>query len=220
MNKKASFKSWLPWIVATIAVIIIFHISYGLSALQPSNVSWLMTVRHDWGTHYLGWAFYKNEPWQFPLGKVDGYNFPVGTNVGYTDSIPLLAIFFKVFAPLLSSDFQYFGIWLFLCHLLAAYFYYSIAQGIQYQLGCYYSRLRFYRCQPGTSISWHASGFVRALDANRLYLFLFPGQTIFQLEKNSFVSIPPGIIQRNHQSLPLCYGDRVFIRHPGETMFL
>jgi len=122
MNKKASFKSWLPWIIATIAVIIIFHISYGLSALQPSNVSWLMTVRHDWGTHYLGWAFYKNEPWQFPLGKVDGYNFPVGTNVGYTDSIPLLAIFFKVFAPLLSSDFQYFGIWLFLCHLLAAYF--------------------------------------------------------------------------------------------------
>jgi hypothetical protein len=122
MNKQTGFKSWLPWIVAVICVIIIFHISYGLSALQPSNVSWLMTVRHDWGTHYLGWAFYKNEPWHFPLGNVDGYNYPVGTNVGYTDSIPFLAIFFKLFAPLLSSDFQYFGIWLFLCHLLAAYF--------------------------------------------------------------------------------------------------
>jgi hypothetical protein len=81
-----------------------------------------MTVRHDWGTHYLGWAFYKNEPWHFPFGKVTGYNYPVGTNVGFTDSIPLLAIFFKLFSPLLSSDFQYFGIWLFLCHLLTAYF--------------------------------------------------------------------------------------------------
>ena len=81
-----------------------------------------MTARHDWGTHYLGWAFYKNEPWHFPLGKVMSYNYPVGTNVGFTDSIPLLAIFFKLLAPLLSDDFQYFGIWLFSCHLLAAYF--------------------------------------------------------------------------------------------------
>ncbi len=79
-------------------------------------------ARHDWGTHYLGWAFYKNEPWHFPLGKVMGYNYPVGTNVGFTDSIPLLAIFFKLLAPVLSNDFQYFGIWLFSCHLLAAYF--------------------------------------------------------------------------------------------------
>ncbi len=115
-------RKWTLWIVSTLAVIILFQISYGLACLQPSNINWLMTVRHDWGTHYLGWAFYKNEPWHFPLGKVTGYNYPVGTNVGFTDSIPLLAIFFKLFSPLLSSDFQYFGIWLFLCHLLAAYF--------------------------------------------------------------------------------------------------
>jgi hypothetical protein len=115
-------KKWLLFLLSTLAVIIIFQICYGLAILRPSNINWLMTARHDWGTHYLGWAFYKNEPWHFPLGKVTGYNYPVGTNVGFTDSIPLLAIFFKLFAPFLSSDFQYFGIWLFSCHLLAAYF--------------------------------------------------------------------------------------------------
>jgi hypothetical protein len=115
-------RKWTLWIASTLAVIILFQISYGLACLRPSNINWLMTVRHDWGTHYLGWAFYKNEPWHFPFGKVTGYNYPVGTNVGFTDSIPLLAIFFKLFSPLLSSDFQYFGIWLFLCHLLTAYF--------------------------------------------------------------------------------------------------
>ncbi len=115
-------KKWSIWIFATLAVVIIYQISYGFASLQPTNISWLMTVRHDWGTHYLGWAFYKNEPWHFPLGKVTGYNYPVGTNVGFTDSIPLLAIVFKLFAPLLSDDFQYFGIWLFLCHLLAGYY--------------------------------------------------------------------------------------------------
>ncbi len=121
LNRTGISKSML-WILATVAVIIIFQISYGLACLQPSNINWLMSIRHDWGQHYLGWAFYKNEPWHFPLGKVTGFNYPVGTNVGFTDSIPLLAIFFKIFAPLLSNEFQYFGIWLFLCHLLIAYF--------------------------------------------------------------------------------------------------
>lgn len=81
-----------------------------------------MTVRHDWGTHYLGWMFYQNEPWQFPIGNIDNYFYPVGTNVGFTDSIPLLAISFKLFASVLPADFQYFGIWLFICHLLTAYY--------------------------------------------------------------------------------------------------
>jgi len=114
-NKTLYFASFL-------AVVIIFHISYGLQISIPGNNSWLMTARHDWGTHYLAWTFYKDESWSFPLGKIVGYNYPVGTNIGYTDSIPFLAIFFKLFAPLLSSDFQYFGIWLFICHILVAYF--------------------------------------------------------------------------------------------------
>jgi len=110
------------WIASLIAVVIIYHVTYGLATLIPTNVSWLMTVLDDWGTHYLGWFFYRNEPWHFPLGHVSGYYYPVGTNVGFTDSIPLMAIFFKIFSPLLPADFQYFGIWLLLCDLLAAYF--------------------------------------------------------------------------------------------------
>jgi hypothetical protein len=109
-------------IASFIAVTIIYHICYGLQTLIPTNISWLMTAMHDWGTHYLGWYFYKNEPWYFPLGSMHDYFAPVGTNVGFTDSIPLLALFFKLFAPLLPEDFQYFGLWLYLCHILAAYF--------------------------------------------------------------------------------------------------
>lgn len=115
-------KKWMIWIVTTLAVIVIYQLCYGVITLRPSNINWLMSAHEDWGTHYLGWAYYKSEPWHFPLGKITGYNFPVGTNVGFTDSIPLMAIFFKLFAPLLPGDFQYFGIWLFLCHLLASYF--------------------------------------------------------------------------------------------------
>ncbi len=117
-----AFKKWIVWIITTLAVIVIYQLCYGLITLRPSNINWLMSAHEDWGTHYLGWAYYKSEPWHFPLGKITGYNHPVGTNVGFTDSIPLMAIFFKIFAPVLPVDFQYFGIWLFLCHLLASYF--------------------------------------------------------------------------------------------------
>jgi hypothetical protein len=110
------------WIASFLTVVIVFHFCYGLRIIIPTDVSWLMTAMHDWGTHQLGWEFYRNDAWQFPIGHVDSYFHPVGTNVGFTDSIPLFAIFFKIFRPFLPSDFQYFGLWLFLCHLLAAYY--------------------------------------------------------------------------------------------------
>ena len=114
-------KNWLL-IASGITVIIIFHFVYGLEIIIPTNISWLMTVHHDWGAHYLGWYFYRNEPWYFPLGEIHKLFYPIGTNVGFTDSIPLFAIFFKLFAVFLPEDFQYFGIWLFSCYLLTAYF--------------------------------------------------------------------------------------------------
>src|SRR5260221_5486895 len=121
-NNIAFIKNSVFWIISIVAVIIIFQITYGVKIIWPANISWLMTVMHDWGTHYLGWYFYKNEPWHFPIGAGSNYFYPIGTNVGITDSIPLLAIFFKLFKPVLPEDFQYFGLWLFLCHLLSAYF--------------------------------------------------------------------------------------------------
>jgi hypothetical protein len=87
-----------------------------------------MSIKTDWNTHYLGWFFYRNEPWQFPLGKVSNYFYPVGTNVGFTDSIPLMAIFFKLFSHILPADFQYFGFWLLLCRLLIAWYTIKICQ--------------------------------------------------------------------------------------------
>lgn len=81
-----------------------------------------MSIHHDWGTHYLGWAYFKNESWTFPLGEIARYTYPVGTNIGFTDSIPIMAIFFKIFAAGLPEDFQYFGIWLFMCYWLIGFY--------------------------------------------------------------------------------------------------
>jgi hypothetical protein len=105
-----------------LAAIILFLLTYGGAILVPTNVNWLMSARGDWGTHYLGWFFYRNDPWRFPLGQISSYFYPLGTNVAFTDSIPLMAILFKVISPILPADFQYIGLWLLACDLLVAWY--------------------------------------------------------------------------------------------------
>lgn len=123
MDKIFKYKFQL---LSFLIIVIAFHLCYGISIVVPSNINWLMSAYHDWGAHYLGWANFQHETWHFPLGHIDNYSYPAGTNIGFTDSIPLFAIFFKIFSFLLPDTFQYFGIWLFLCHLLAGYFTYRI----------------------------------------------------------------------------------------------
>ncbi len=115
-------KQHSTYLIVFLFVVILFHCIFNLQIVNPENISWLMSARHDWGQHYLGWAFYRNEPWTFPLGSIEAICYPSGTNVGYMDSIPLLAFIFKIFSFALPEDFQYLGAWLFFCYLMTAYY--------------------------------------------------------------------------------------------------
>ncbi|MEJ0057075.1 MAG: DUF6311 domain-containing protein [Bacteroidota bacterium] len=121
ISKEYSIRpSAINLLIVIIPLLILYQNRYGLGMLFPTNDGWLM--KHDWATHYLGWFFYRNEPWGFPIGGVSNYLYPVGTNVGFTDSIPLASIFFKILSPLLPDKFQFVGLWLFMCHVMLAYF--------------------------------------------------------------------------------------------------
>lgn len=102
--------------------LIVYHFAYGLHTILPSNTAWLLEARHDWGQHYLGWAFFRNDDWTFPLGTIKSWYYPMGTNVGLTDSLPLFALIFKLINPILGNEFQYLGLWIFLCFYLNGYF--------------------------------------------------------------------------------------------------
>ena len=169
----------IVYLLSFLVVVLIFHISYGLEVIIPTNINWLLSVRHDWGQHYLGWAFYRNEPWTFPLGTIDKLCYPVGTNVGYWDSIPLLAFFFKIFSGILPEDFQYIGAWLLFCHLMMAY--YTIKIFKLYNIGLIYTLIGvvFIACNPvlvyrGLHPSLCAHGFILA----SIYYYLLPLNSI------------------------------------------
>ena len=112
------------WVSISILILctFLFHICYGLEIIIPTNINWLLSAYHDWGQHYLGFAYFRDAPWSFPLGDMHNYFYPLGTNVGFTDSIPLLAVLIKPFSSFLPSDFQYFGAFMFLAFVLNALF--------------------------------------------------------------------------------------------------
>lgn len=115
---------WQRYVLLAVAlfvsVLIVYHFKLSLSLLWPTNNSLMFSG--DWAQHYLSWEMFRALPWQFPLGTLTNYFYPLATNIGYTDAIPLFAFLFKLLSPILPQDFQYIGLWLLLCFLLQAWF--------------------------------------------------------------------------------------------------
>jgi hypothetical protein len=88
----------------------------GARLLTPTEIGWLMSG--DWVPHYFGWHYYRVEPWHWPPGAVHGYYAPLGTSIGLTDSIPLVAYLLKPISAWLPTPFQYLGPWLLACFAL------------------------------------------------------------------------------------------------------
>jgi hypothetical protein len=106
----------LPCLLGAAAALAIL----GPSGLDPANIGW--NASGDAATHYLGWWFFRNSAWHFPLGASPDYGLELGSAVFYSDSIPLLAFLFKPFAAWLPTPFQYFGLWVLLSLSLQALF--------------------------------------------------------------------------------------------------
>lgn len=112
-------ESFLP-ILSLVLGIIAFLIVVGPRVLSPLNIAWLASG--DPATHYLGWVFFRNSPWTFPIGLNPRYGLELSSSILYSDSNVLLALLFKPFSSLLPTPFQYFGIWLLVCFCLQAWF--------------------------------------------------------------------------------------------------
>jgi hypothetical protein len=88
-----------------------YWLLYGPFHLYFTHVNWIYKAGGDVLQHQLGWEWFRQELWKFPLGKITAYGYPFGTSVTFMDSIPLLAIPLKLLSPLFKPNNQYFGIW-------------------------------------------------------------------------------------------------------------
>ena len=74
----------------------------------------------DFQQHLIGYRYFIQEKWHFPIFEINNYRYPIGTNIIYTDSIPALAIFGKLFRILLPKNFHPFGLWFTFCFIAQA----------------------------------------------------------------------------------------------------
>ncbi len=109
LEHKDRWQIILPVLVG-ISALLVFA---GPNVLLVDNIAWL--TPGDAPQHYLGWAYFRGSDWSFPIGLNPDYGLELGSAIVYSDSIPLLAIFFKIFDPILPDTFQYFGVWLLIC---------------------------------------------------------------------------------------------------------
>ncbi len=112
---------WLGGLLALALGAAAFCLATGGGILFPTNLDFLQ--HGDPAQHYVGWSFFRDTPWlQLPPGANPAYGGEIGSSIVFTDSIPLLAFFFKPWSRLLPESFQYTGMWTLLCFCLQAWF--------------------------------------------------------------------------------------------------
>lgn len=90
---------------------------HGGRVIHPASHAWLL--HGDPAQHFLGSVFFLSEPWHWPPGMITRFG-EAPTSVVFTDSIPLLALVAKALGW--PAGWQYFGLWMVACHVLAGWF--------------------------------------------------------------------------------------------------
>lgn len=98
--------------------LVVFLVFFGVGVLDVTNDAWLLNNSGDLKQHYIGWLYYRESGWNFPLTVADGLAYPFGLSVVFMDSIPLFAIPFKLVSFILPATFQYFGWFGLVCFVL------------------------------------------------------------------------------------------------------
>lgn len=113
LAKQAPILKWPGSIPFNLAVSLVVGLIYvfmvcGPRLLNPRDTSW---IHGDVATYFIAWGLFRQDPnlhWPLTFTKRVGY--PVGDSIALMDPIPLLALIFKPFSPILPTPFQYLGI--------------------------------------------------------------------------------------------------------------
>ena len=106
------------FIIGAILGAIVFIVIFGASMISPANTDWIFAYTGDATQHHLGWVFFRNSPWTFPIGLTQGLTCDGAVSCMYSDSIPLFGVIFKILSPILPHNFQFLGLWGVICFAL------------------------------------------------------------------------------------------------------
>lgn len=116
------FQERLGAALAALAGAAVIILIYGWQIVPPHSQHWILSgmIGPDPVQYWLGWTFFRESPWSWPPGLNPRYGMELASSIFYSDSIPLLAFFFKAIQPLWEVP-QYWGLWLLACGALQAW---------------------------------------------------------------------------------------------------
>ena len=140
----------------------------GFNNLNFLNKNWLYLG--DLSGYQIGWEFFRNDSWKFPLGFNPNYGLELANSIVFTDCIPLLAFIFKLFKNFLPENFQYFSLWIVLSIYLQLLFSYLIIFNLTKNFYFSVISIFFFILAP---IFLHRSGIHLSLMGQWIILFSF-----------------------------------------------
>ena len=166
------FKNRINFLFIFISIVCIIAV-LGIENISLTSTSWLYG-KNDSALFQLGWYFFQNDIWRFPIGKNPNYGEAISSSIVYTDSIPIFAFLFKLAKPLIPSNFQYFSFWYFLCFYFQLFFSFKIIKNFTGSDLYSFIGAIFFIVSPIFlfKINWHGSAAMGGLLLCGIYLSL------------------------------------------------
>ncbi len=127
-----------------------FFFIFGFDKLNPVNINWL-AGQGDLSFQYLGWEYFRQSSFGFPLGKAPNFFATHGSFLSLSDSMPIYSFIFKyTLGWFLPSDqnCQITGFWFLLCLSLQGHYAWKIAREITNNIHYQIIFLLFLVCPP------------------------------------------------------------------------
>ena len=166
------FKNRINFLFLFISLICIIAV-LGIENISFRSTSWLYG-KNDSAFYQLGWYFFQNDIWRFPIGKNPNYGDAISSSIVYTDSIPIFAFLFKLVKPIIPDNFQYFSFWYFLCFYFQLFFSFKIIKNFTGSDLYSFIGAIFFIVSPIFlfKINWHGSAAMGGLLLCTIYLSL------------------------------------------------
>jgi len=119
MNIMINYKNFLIIFFYSISSLIMSFYILGADNFSFVSDDWL--AARDATSDLVSWKFFSNDVWRFPLGSNPNYGMDISSGIAFSGSVPIMAIFFKLFINILPDNFHYFSLWIFICFFLQSY---------------------------------------------------------------------------------------------------
>lgn len=104
-----------------VAVLAAAYVFWGFPSgfIQGTSSFWQMETQ-DITVYVAGFMAFFQEPWHWPLLRIQSVNWPEGTLATFVDAIPLYALLLKLLVPASAGPFNPYGAWIGLCLVFQA----------------------------------------------------------------------------------------------------